>query len=366
MSYRKEAPDSPLPSFDQDKLPLIIEAMVDGILIFNAQGLIQLCNHAFETLFNSKKSNIIGKSLEAFFSGITIRKSQDDILSLLHEGPQAPVEMTIYVGYKKKTILVTTKPIQSKGVVTDTIAIFHDYSHSKNTEKMRRDFVANVSHELRTPLSAINGYAETLLEGALEDTTVSRDFVQIIFNHSQRLSSLVRDLLDLSKLEASETPLDLLPLEILPVIQKVVSLHGSLAREHQIDVLAHLPESMPLIYGHHNSIEQVLVNLIENAIKYTPEGGTVELNVHIEDETFIQIDVADSGIGIEAKFLPRIFERFYRVDKARARDAGGTGLGLAIVKHIVQLHAGEIWVKSTPNTGSVFSFTLPIYKGSAQ
>ena len=242
--------------------------------------------------------------------------------------------------------------------VTGCIFIFHDITEIRHTEKMRRDFVANVSHELRTPLSAIEGYSETLLNGALEDDAVRRDFVEVIYNHSLRLTRLVEDLLDLSKLESPDYKPELRPVSILDEVTRTVSMILPKAAEKQILISTDIKSSVPKVLADPNGLDQVLTNLLDNAVKYTPINGRVTLRVFENERGQVQVDVKDTGMGIEAKYLPRIFERFYRVDKARSRELGGTGLGLAIVKHIMQLLGGEIWVDSKVNEGTTFSFTL--------
>lgn len=238
------------------------------------------------------------------------------------------------------------------------VIIFHDITDIRQTEKMRRDFVANVSHELRTPLSAIEGYSETLLDGALEDQAVCKDFINVIYRHSLRLTQLVEDLLDLSKLESPDFKPELTPLSLPHLIQQVIGLVGGKAEDKEITIDVQFTEPLSPVLAEMSSMQQVLTNLLDNAIKYTPSQGKVTVHAYDNGKGKIQVDVADTGIGIETKYLPRIFERFYRVDKARSRELGGTGLGLSIVKHIVQLHGGEIWVDSVVNQGSTFSFTL--------
>ena len=239
------------------------------------------------------------------------------------------------------------------------VIIFHDMTDIRRTEKMRRDFVANVSHELRTPLSAITGYSETLLDGALtDDPDVCRDFLQVIHRHSLRLTQLVEDLLDLSKLESPDYQPELLPTSLQALIQQAFLLVEDKALEKQINISVDIQNPLPRVLAESSSMQQVLTNLLDNAIKYTPPQGDVEISAFQTHAGKIQVDVKDNGIGIEAKYLSRIFERFYRVDKARSRDLGGTGLGLSIVKHIVQLHGGEIRVDSIVNQGSTFSLTL--------
>jgi two-component system phosphate regulon sensor histidine kinase PhoR len=224
---------------------------------------------------------------------------------------------------------------------------------------MRRDFVANVSHELRTPVTIIKGYAETLLDGALESDPVRAvRFVEIIANHSERLTNLINDILTLSSLETKEAHLELNPIDVSGTIAKACMLLQERAVQKNIAIHNEtVSGSLPRVMADQGRLEQVVVNLLENAIKYTPDGGTVRL--YTEDcGEFVMVLIADTGIGIPFKDLPRIFERFYRVDEARTREQGGTGLGLAIVKHIVQLHGGTVSVSSEQRKGSVFSFTL--------
>lgn len=341
---------------DRSKLLRIIQAMVDAVLVFNSQGETLLCNPAFEKMIGLSHEAIVGSSLQTLFAGFD--PGLPDIMQhLIQTAEPFSQEIKIYRNQQKRVYLLNTIPIAEDGAITEGVAVFHDITHIKQTEKMRRDFVANVSHELRTPLSAINGYAETLLEGALQDEAVAHDFIRIIFNHSQRLSQLVRDLLDLSKLDAEECPFELSPINLVPIIEKVIALSQNQLAEKQISLLFEPSPNLPQVMGNDSNLEQVLTNLLDNAVKYTPEGGRITVNIR-RLETMIQVDVSDTGIGIEPKHTKRLFERFYRVDKARSRDMGGTGLGLSIVKHIVQAHGGEVWVESTPGKGSTFSFTL--------
>jgi two-component system phosphate regulon sensor histidine kinase PhoR len=238
------------------------------------------------------------------------------------------------------------------------VAVFHDISELKRLEKIRRDFVANVSHELRTPVTVIKGYAETLLSGALA-TNPERtcDFLEKIHRHSERLSSLVDDLLALSELESGVDRPEPPPVQIGPAIDHVCALLEEKASVKGIDIQRQGVGEAEQVIADRAKLEQVLLNLLDNAIKYTPEGGSIDIST-VEKEGMLKVDVKDTGIGIPEKDLPRIFERFYRVDAARSREQGGTGLGLAIVKHIVQQYGGSVSVESVPGKGSTFSFTL--------
>ncbi|MBK8189734.1 MAG: GHKL domain-containing protein [Vampirovibrionales bacterium] len=249
-------------------------------------------------------------------------------------------------------------PLRSGDRIQGCVILLSDETAIRRTERMRRDFVANVSHELRTPLSAIHGYAETLLEGALDEKDLAWDFVNVIFRHSQRLSQLVTDLLDLSKLESPDFQPELTPTALNAMIQRVYSLAESNTQGKRLTFRLKVADPLGDALANVGGLEQVLTNLLDNAIKYTPEGGVITLTAQENAKGMIQISVSDTGIGIEPKHIPRLFERFYRVDKARSRDMGGTGLGLSIVKHIISYHGGDIWVESVANQGSTFHFTL--------
>ncbi|MCA9799748.1 MAG: PAS domain-containing protein [Cyanobacteria bacterium HKST-UBA04] len=340
---------------NQTKLFSIISQTKNGMLVFNPQGQIVLCNNAFRAWFDHDNTIEFGQPLGTFFDTIDPETSRQ-LLSVLNDPKELHGELIIKQT-PKRVYTYHLYPVYEHGQITEWALVFQDITAIRNTEKMRRDFVANVSHELRTPLSAINGYAETLLDGALEDPEVAFDFVQIIYNHSQRLSALVQDLLDLSKLESME-PTELVPVNLKNVIEKVVKTNMPNALEKQLATEVVFELDNPWVLGNQMNLEQVMTNLVENAIKYSKEEGEFRIRVYLDENAMTHVDVEDTGIGIEQKYWNRIFERFYRVDKARSREMGGTGLGLAIVKHIVQHHGGDVWVTSIPEEGSTFSLTL--------
>jgi two-component system phosphate regulon sensor histidine kinase PhoR len=236
-------------------------------------------------------------------------------------------------------------------------AVFHDITELRRLEKVRKDFVANVSHELRTPITAIRGYAETLRSGAIADRENAPQMIEIIHRQSERLSELVEDLLELSRLEAKELELAKAPVRLQVAATRAVDGVRPKAHEKGIAIALSIPPSLVTL-ADERALEQVLLNLLDNAVKYTPPGGQVEVAAEQSGERCV-IRVRDTGIGIEAKHLSRIFERFYRVDKGRSRDMGGTGLGLAIVKHLVTALGGELKVSSQPGRGSTFVVLLP-------
>jgi two-component system phosphate regulon sensor histidine kinase PhoR len=234
---------------------------------------------------------------------------------------------------------------------------------------MRRDFVANVSHELRTPLTAIRGYAETLLNGALDDPVRARSFIGVIDRHSERLSRLIDDLLTLSDLELGKSPLKKEAVLLETLVDDVLEVLREKADRGGVTLIKALPPGLPLVLGDSDRLQQVLINLADNAVKYTPKGGTVTIAAQLVpngDTPVVEITVTDTGSGIPNEELPRLTERFYRVDKARSRELGGTGLGLAIVKHIVQAHGGKLTITSTVNVGTSVRFSVPGWSPSEE
>jgi two-component system phosphate regulon sensor histidine kinase PhoR len=264
-----------------------------------------------------------------------------------------PVSRTVEVN---AVPLVLTGDPPGVGVVL----VLYDVTALRKLEQVRTEFVANVSHELRTPLTAIQGYLETLLGGALEEREHARRFLEIAFRHTQRLGRLLNDLTDLSNIELNKVKLVLTPLVLEEVIDSVVAIMQPKAEARHVTLAAEVARDLPLAYGDPDRLPQVLINLVDNAVKYTPAGGTVTVRASASvSGGVLVVDVVDTGIGIPGADLPRITERFYRVDKARSRDLGGTGLGLAIVKHLVIAHGGELAIDSKPGQGTTVRFTLP-------
>jgi thioredoxin type arsenate reductase len=249
-----------------------------------------------------------------------------------------------------------------QGLSLGSILVFHDITDIKRFEAMRSDFVANVSHELRTPLTAIRGYVETLLHTPPKDPEDGRQFLAIIDRHSERLSRLTEDLLTLSDLESGNVRLTPQALDVGQLIQRVLEVFMDQAAKKDIRLTQQIEPGLPRLWGDLDRLQQLFINLVDNAVKYTPAGGDVTLTASLaaaNGAAQIQIAIADTGPGIAEKDLPRLTERFYRVDKARSRDLGGTGLGLAIVKHIVQAHKGELTINSALNKGTTVRVRLP-------
>jgi two-component system phosphate regulon sensor histidine kinase PhoR len=224
---------------------------------------------------------------------------------------------------------------------------------------VRQDFVANVSHEFKTPLTAIQGFAETLLASAADDPRHNRRFLEIIRNHAARLARLTDELLKLARIEAGKLELDFRPVGLPELIEGCVETVSWKANSKQLSLQVEVPPEMPMVLGDASLLREVLQNLLDNAVQYTPAGGQIQVSATTDAREAV-VAVTDTGIGIPLLDQERIFERFYRVDAARSREAGGTGLGLSIAKHIIDAHGGRLWVESEVGRGSKFSFSVPL------
>jgi two-component system phosphate regulon sensor histidine kinase PhoR len=340
-------------SAERNRLDTILRGMGEGLMVTDARGVITLVNPAFRDLF-AIGEEIEGRPLIDISRHPALHNAYKSIIASKCEQLE---EITLYAG-GEKTILTHWVPLLDGDRLQGVVAVFHDISNIKRLEKIRRDFVANVSHELRTPVSVIKGYAETLLSGTLaSDPGRAVRFVEIIHSHSERLAALIGDLLILSELESGDSSLELTRISIEESVRHALTLLEQKAASKGITIDSSTLAGAPSVMADLARLEQVFINLLDNAIKYTAENGSVAISA-TDAGKMLKISVTDSGMGIPAKDLPRIFERFYRVDEARGRDQGGTGLGLSIVKHIVQAHGGTLSVESCPGQGSTFSFTL--------
>lgn len=348
-------------SRERDYLKTILKGMVEGVLVVDERGHILMVNDALRKIL-SLSSEVVDKApLEA----IRNAELEEAIREAIQEGKSTAFELTFpltggktlevnVVGISPSPEEIGKESEKKRGA----IAVFHDISRLKELEKIRQDFVANVSHELRTPLTTIKGYTETLLDGALKEE-IAPQFLQVIQKHADRLTKIVEDLLALSKIESKEFYLKWEPLPLSELIDDVSDFVKEAAQRKKISISRSLIPSSLEVMGDRSYLEQVFINLLDNAIKYTHEGGEISISAFENEQREIQVLIQDNGIGIPKEDLSRIFERFYRVDKGRSQELGGTGLGLSIVKHIVQAHGGRVWVESQPGKGSVFYFTLP-------
>ncbi|HOW35623.1 MAG TPA: ATP-binding protein [Candidatus Omnitrophota bacterium] len=334
-------------------LVAILECMVEGIIVVDKTSRIISVNPTVGKIFNVTKQEAQGKLFLEVIRNTDIR---DIISSVLENGQFISRELSL-LWPVQRIFSIDASAIFEDNTVNGCLLVIHDITEIRRLETMRRDFVANVSHELKTPLTSIKGFVETLLEGALDDKENNRVFLKIIQDHTERLDNLVNDLLSLSHLESRTIVLQKSDFKLRQQVEEIILGFKSQIQKNSIEIRDDLPAGLS-VRGDKNRLGQVLTNLIDNAIKFNKEKGSIRIYVQ-EISGMIKITVEDSGAGIPEKDIPRIFERFYRVDKARSRELGGTGLGLSIVKHIVELHGGEVGVESAEGLGSKFFFTLP-------
>lgn len=339
---------------NEQQLTAVLENMDSGVMLIQTSGRIMLVNRAMEEMTGLSSGELIGKRhIEA---GKSFGLSQL-IDRSLKTGERFRDEVHLY--YPKERILDAhiAPYVGESGELRGVVAVLHDVTETRRLEQIRSEFVANVSHELKTPVTSVKGFAETLLDGAMYDEATLREFLKIIYDESDRLHRLISDILDLSRIEQHRIPLKMEQLNVVDVITETAQTMRKRIEKKQLELV--LPQKRHVMMeADKDRLRQILLNLVTNAIAYTPDKGRIEISL-IERENELDLIVSDTGIGISEKDLPRIFERFYRVDKARSRQSGGTGLGLAIVKHLVESYHGKIRVESEEGKGSTFIVTLP-------
>lgn len=353
---------------NEDLLQSVLNNMTGGIVMVSGAGQIILVNRAAEKMLGINAEVITGKSYREL-------KQHYELTKLMEEGLESKEgfheERNIY--YPVESIIrldgVAMMQEEEQESYRGMLFLLQDVSDIRRLERMRSEFVANVSHELKTPLAAVKGFAETLLGGGVIDEKTSRSFLQIIYDESERLNRLIGDILELSKIESKRIQMDYSPIHLSAFFDTISEMMRTVAEKKRISLELDIPEEL-FMEGDEDKLRQIFMNLLSNAISYTQEGGRVKLTAREKHsngnaEDIVEFIVKDSGIGIPKKDLPRIFERFYRVDKARSRGSGGTGLGLSIVKHLVDLHHGTIKVESELGIGSSFIIELPVLQETA-
>jgi two-component system phosphate regulon sensor histidine kinase PhoR len=357
-------------SGERNRSGAILRSMVEGVAVIDAEERLVFYNRAFSEIFNVEGTSGEGRALIEI-----VRNSE--LLALIRralrgdEGLQSDIVMGIT---QTQSFSVTAAPVNAMEVSTPdrpaagrasaerpsgAVVVLHDVTELRRLERVRQDFVANVSHEFKTPLTAIQGFAETLLAGALDDPSNNRRFLEIIRNHAIRLARLTNDLLKLARIEAGKLEVEFSTVGLMELIEACAETTLLKADRKEITLEIEVPPKLPAVRGDAGLMRDVLQNLLDNAIQYTPQGGHIRVTADAGDRDAV-VTVADTGIGIPLADQERIFERFYRVDAARSREAGGTGLGLSITKHIVEAHGGRLWVESTVGQGSRFSFSIPL------
>jgi len=334
----------------------ILGSMVEGVAVVDATDRLVFSNQAFAEILGLDAPPKIGSALVE-----TVRQPElIEAVGRVRRG-EAAVHAEIVTGTLRQRFFAATASAVQTEASAGAVLVLHDITDLRKLERVRRDFVANVSHEFKTPLTAIQGFAETLLAGAIDDPQNRIRFLQIILDHSRRLARLTDDLLELSKMDADRVDLELDRLSVSQFVQSCIETTQRSAAEKNLRVSVNLKTSLPDIAADRRRLAEVLQNLLDNAVQYTPSGGRITVSASSDGDE-VEFTVSDTGIGIPKVDQPRIFERFYRVDVARSREVGGTGLGLSIAKHLVEAHGGRIWVESEVGQGSQFHFTVPVFQ----
>lgn len=338
-----------------EQLSTVIENSESGLVLIDEKGYIHVVNRKFTNMFGKDTQNYIGHIYydvieneqihHAVQQTFLYEKRVKHLFSLEKDGEITYLEVVGAPIFNEHNLI--------KGVVL----VIYDITEFKNIEQIRKDFVANVSHELKTPITSIKGFTETLLDGADEDEATRKQFLEIIYKESNRIQHLIDDLLILSRLEKEDMTLQIADIDTTDLIDNIAPALQQQAEQRNISLHINVPQQFSF-RADEEKMQQLLINLLLNAIIYTPQGGEVSLEIKRKTSEVI-FTVSDTGIGIQKEDLPRIFERFYRVDKDRSRHTGGTGLGLAIVKHIVEVHNGEIDVESEVGKGTTFTVSIP-------
>jgi len=340
---------------ERNQSAAILASMEEGVVVIDTEQRITFCNMAFRNAADVVKSDWEGRPAVE-----VIRHS--DLLSIIRKALETKEGMhgEVVVGsIRTRSFAVTSTSIHSSTGISGAVMVLHDITEIRRLERARRDFVANVSHEFKTPLTAIQGFSETLLEGALEDEENRRRFIEIIHDHALRLSRLTEDLLRLAQLEAGQLNLEIRPINVDSIIGGCLDTSRVKAIQKELKLEVQATPDLPAIPGDLGLLQGVLQELLDNAIRYSSPGGLITIRTFQRNGTVV-ISVSDTGIGIPKADQERIFERFYRSDPARSRDSGGTGLGLSIAKHLIERHGGRIQVESEVGKGSTFSIALPV------
>ena len=336
-------------SEDRTRLATILDNMTDAVIMIDSEGNISLANRAAENLFNIKEAE--NRPLIE-----VVRDHEVDELLKLCLKTAGTQTVQYESGMSKRYIRAIAIPVMHNEL-TSVLLLVQDLTELRNLQTTRRDVIGNISHEFRTPLAGIKAMVETLREGAVEDRKTAGDFLARIDSEVDRLTQLVAELTELSRIETGKAELRKEPLDLNQLVEEVIAQLSPQAKRQKLSIARKSAADLPSIPADRERVRQVIANLVHNAIKFTPAGGRITITSRVLEESVV-VDIADTGIGIPKEDLPRVFERFYKGDKARAGE--GTGMGLAIAKHVVEAHDGNIWVESEEGKGSTFSFSLPL------
>lgn len=333
----------------------ILGSMVEGVAVVNASERVLFANPGFAAILGLDVPPPSGSALVEFVRQTELIEAVRQVLK-----GESRVESEIVTGTLRQHFFAVTVAAVRANETNGAVIVLHDITELRKLERVRRDFVANVSHEFRTPLTAIQGFAETLIAGAVNDPQNRDRFLSIILEHSRRLARLTEDLLKLSKMDADRLELEIRRLPVLPFVESCIETTQPRANEKELRLSMNVAQNLPDIAADRRRLTEVLQNLLDNAVQYTPSGGEIAVSAKQQGNEVV-FTVADSGIGIPQSDQMRIFERFYRVDVARSREVGGTGLGLSIAKHLVEVHNGLLSVESEVGVGSKFHFSVPVF-----
>jgi two-component system sensor histidine kinase ResE len=338
-------------SQEKEQLASILSSMADGVITFNRDGTILITNPPAERFlqywyyekgdFNTDTESIPSKVMDLFKQAVETEKDQIGEISL-----------------QGQHWVILVSPLYSNQFIRGAVAVVRNMTEERKLDKLRKDFIANVSHELRTPISMLQGYSEAIVDDVAETEEEKKEMAKVIYDESLRMGRLVNELLDLARMETGHIQLTIEEVNLASFINRIIRKFQGIAKENEINISANISEEVTHFSFDPDRIEQVLTNLIDNAIRHTPKGGYVLVSI-VRDEKGIHMEVKDSGSGIPEEDLPFVFERFYKADKARTRGRSGTGLGLAIAKNIIDAHRGQISVQSKLGQGTTFSFFLP-------
>jgi two-component system phosphate regulon sensor histidine kinase PhoR len=340
---------------ERNQSAAILASMEEGVAVIDSDQRVIYYNQAFSRTAGVPNADRKGRPVVEIVN-------HPDLISLFQKAltSGSTVHGEVVVGsVQTKSYAITSAPVRSKDSIVGAVMVLHDISEIRRLERARRDFVANISHEFRTPLAAIQGFAETLLDGAFEDSENGKRFIRIIHEHALRLGRLTEDLLKLARIEAGQLQLEIQPVDVTQIVNPCIETTRIEAKQKGLTLEADLAPDLPLLHGDARLLQEALQNLLGNAVRYTSPGGRIRVHAAVQGSE-MALSVSDTGIGIPRADQHRIFERFYRADAARSRESGGTGLGLSIAKHLAEAHGGRIQVESEVGRGSTFYIYLPL------
>lgn len=343
---------------EKGKLMTALTSINEGVLILNREERIEFLSPSLAGILSGQYGDFLGKTLLEAFRNVELQKAYQGFKST-----KSGLSREIALGGADPVIMrVSLSEVQGLPDEEKTMIVFHDVTRLKKLERIRTDFVANVTHEIRTPLTAVIGYLETLQTGALEDPEDAKRFIDIMLKQARRLNRLVEDLMTISRIELGEVLLHFEEIVLPEVTENVISLLDATAAAKKIKIQNRLPQNLPQIKADRDRLIQVLVNVLDNAVKFTPDGGLITIDAEEKAEN-VELTISDTGIGIPREEIQRLGERFYRVDKTRSRELGGTGLGLSIVKHLMIAHGGRMEIESQMGKGTKVLLFFPVTKG---